>query len=119
MDLISKKEIDVDILYRISMVKGCLNANGKFYIIANKFEKAMGLYLLELDEKKPCEDPFPNFIIKWNNSLEIGDANIYSLEAEEADANVSALNIMKKAVKKFLKNLMKKRASKELVISFK
>lgn len=71
-----KKEIPVDIQYSISDVKACLNANGKFYIFANKLKKERGIFILELDEKDPCMKEHPDFIIRWKNSLEVGDANI-------------------------------------------
>ena len=36
---------------------------------------------MELDENEPCKKSYPDFIIKSNISLEIGDANLFNLEA--------------------------------------
>lgn len=71
----------LDVKYHVTDVRACKNCYGKFYIFANKFEKNRGLYLMELDENEPCKKSYPDFIIKSNISLEIGDANLFNLEA--------------------------------------
>lgn len=88
-DLKTQEEVGLDVKYHITDVRACLNCYGKFYIIANKFEKNRGLYLLELDENEPCKKSYPDFIIKSNVSLEIGDANLFTLEATDRNSDHS------------------------------
>ena len=71
------QEIDVDNNFLITDVKACLFYNKKFYVLANKFEKMRGVFLLMIDESNLTRLNRKNFIIKWNNQLEIGDADIY------------------------------------------
>ena len=65
----NKEEIDFDIKCNISEVKACLNTNGKFYILANKYKKDRGIFLMEVDEEYLCENENPQFIIRWKTSL--------------------------------------------------
>ena len=63
-------EVDIDRVFSISEVKACLNFSGKFYILANSFQKIRGLYLLEIDESDlgidiDLENKSHNFHIKW------------------------------------------------------
>ena len=71
------KEIDVDNNFLITDVKACIFYNKKFFVLANKFEKHRGVFLLMIDETNLTKLLRRNFIIKWNNQLEIGDADVY------------------------------------------
>lgn len=57
IDMIKKDEekakcMDLEHIFKISQVKACINAHGKFYILANKRQKTKGLFLLALDENE-------------------------------------------------------------------
>ena len=51
-----------------------------FYVLANKFEKNHGLYIVKFSEDDPKHH---KFIMKVKNNLDIGDANIFVLRNEE------------------------------------
>ena len=61
------KEIDVDNNFLITDVKACVFSNNKFYVLANKFEKMRGVFILMIDESNLSKLNRKNFIIKWNN----------------------------------------------------
>ena len=46
------QEINIDTKYYIEDVKACIYKKGKFYILANRYKKNLGIFLLELDENK-------------------------------------------------------------------
>lgn len=61
----------------------------KFYILANKSNKKLGYFLLELDhdlrilEKQPERSREKHrFIIKWLNKLNIGDACLQMMKSK-------------------------------------
>ena len=64
--------MDLEHIFKISLVKACLNANGNFYILANKRQKIKGIYLLSLDENDLDLEEQENFseydkyLIKWS-----------------------------------------------------
>ena len=45
-------EFNVDSKYYIEEVRACIYQKGKFYILANKYKKNLGIFLLEIDENK-------------------------------------------------------------------
>lgn len=76
MNIATQDEVDIDEVYEISCVKAVTLFNDKFYILANKYQKKLGYYLLEIDIDKPMLTKRPNFIIKWTNKLQIDDAEL-------------------------------------------
>ena len=63
-------------------IKSILHCNDKFYVLANKFDRKLGYFLLELPEERPSVDEPPKFLIRWTNKLEIGDAALHLLEIQ-------------------------------------
>ena len=55
-----------------------MNFNQKFYVLANKREKLLGYYLIEIDQQSPNKLK-PNFLINWKCKLDIGDASLFVL----------------------------------------
>ena len=58
----------------------------KFYILANRFEKRLGFYLIEFDEKHP-NDVLYNMLISEKFSSEIGDANLSLIDDPRRPGN--------------------------------
>lgn len=48
------REMDFDFEFEIIDIYTSLNANGKFYLLANRYKKFKGLFLIELNENDPC-----------------------------------------------------------------
>lgn len=59
-----------------------MRVEDKFYILANRFEKKLGYYLLEFSISKPKSDKKPKFLIKWQNKLEIADTALHYMKIE-------------------------------------
>lgn len=51
-----------------------------FYLLANKYEDKLGLFMIRLQETNPYNH---NFFIKWKNKLDIADADIAVVRNEE------------------------------------
>ena len=75
-------ECDIDEAYNLGDIKSIIHVEDKFYMLANKFDRKLGYFLLELPEKKPKDDQPPKFLIRWTNKLEIGDAGLHLLEIQ-------------------------------------
>ena len=45
-----------------------------FYLLANKYDEKLGLFILRFHEKNP--QVHSSFFFKWKNKLDIADANI-------------------------------------------
>ena len=92
-----QKCIDLEHIFKISQVKACLNAHGKFYIVANKRHKTKGLYLLDLDENDLDLEEQENFsendkyLIKWSTQLDLGDVDIFCIDDKIRDSMNLAL----------------------------
>ena len=79
-------EIDVDDKFLLGDIKSILFKNNKFYVLANKSEKKLGYFLLELDhDLNLCKAP--KYVIKWENKLEIDDASLNIFQYDEKDAS--------------------------------
>ena len=59
----------------------------KFYILANKYQRKLGYYLIELGLGKPEQSIQPRFLIRWQNKLEISDAAMNFINIEREDLN--------------------------------
>ena len=68
------QEVDIDTAYKIGWVKALTMYEDKFYVLANKYNKKLGYYLIELNTGRPGPENQPRFLIKWLNKLEIADA---------------------------------------------
>ena len=73
---------DLDQEYRISFIKEIIHdhEDGVFYLLANKYEDKLGLFMIRLQETNPYNH---NFFIKWKNKLDIADADIAVVRNEE------------------------------------
>jgi len=47
---------------------------GYFYVLANKYQERLGLFMIRIDEANPSNH---RFFIKWKNKLDISDADLY------------------------------------------
>lgn len=93
----SKEEIDVDETFFLGDIKNILYRNKKFYVLANKFMRKLGYFLLELDlmldkMKKP------RYVIKWENKLEIDDASLNFFQYDENDVESETLVVSYKSI---------------------
>ena len=48
----------------------------KFYVLANKYQRKLGYFLLEIDTMLYGNIKKPKYVIKWENKLAIGDAGL-------------------------------------------
>ena len=60
------EEIDFDEKYNIYDILESLNANGKFYILANRYHRQKGLFLIELNENDPLYDNHKFLLTRYN-----------------------------------------------------
>lgn len=51
-------------------------------MLANKCERLLGYYLIEIDDKPPIINE-PVYLINWKSKLDIANANLFLLENEE------------------------------------
>lgn len=52
-------------------------------MLANKYKSKLGYFLLELDENLESAQRSPKYVIKWENKLEIGDANLEVIQLDK------------------------------------
>lgn len=78
----TKVQEDLDELYNVSSIKEIIHdhEDGCFYLLCNKFEGKLGLFLIRFDEREPANH---EFFMRWKNKLDIADANIYVVRDEE------------------------------------
>jgi len=90
IDLLKNKEIDIDQLFFIADIRACIYNKGHFYILANKYKKVRGIFLLDIDESKIGinNNTMGRFIYKLKNLLEIGDASIYFMKGKNNESNI-------------------------------
>ena len=55
-------EIDIDQKFGISDIRAIRNFENSFYILANKSDKKVGLFLIQINSSNPLET-LPNYII--------------------------------------------------------
>lgn len=60
------EEIDFDEKYNIYDILESLNANGKFYILANRYHRQKGLFLIELNENDSLYDNHKFLLTRYN-----------------------------------------------------
>jgi hypothetical protein len=63
-----------------------------FYILANKKDGKLGFYLYKLDFNKPYSDKGKkesNYLIRWNNKLDIADADVALMEEKDKETGLS------------------------------
>lgn len=85
VDLKNDDEVDIDEAYSLSAIKSILFVDGKFYVLANRFQMKLGYFLLELPGERPRNNSTPKYLIKWKNKLEISDAALHLLNIKRGD----------------------------------
>ena len=63
-----------------------------FYILANKKKGKLGFYLYKLDFNKPYSDKGKkesDYLIRWNNKLDIADADVALMEEKDKETGLS------------------------------
>ena len=75
LNLETKVEIDIDNEFNICDIRTVFYYNHKFYILTNKSQKKVGLYLIELDEQNPKKIK-PRFLINKTGTSLIDDARL-------------------------------------------
>jgi hypothetical protein len=66
---------DLDDTYKISDIKEITNDHEDqcFYLVANKFQDKLGVFVIRFDEDDPNHS---NFFLKYKNKLDIADVDI-------------------------------------------
>ena len=73
-------QVDLDDQEGIRWIRNvCINKD-KCYLLANKHESRVGLYLLQLDMNDP--EKKANFLLNWNNKLDIGDCELAVMRSD-------------------------------------
>ena len=77
IDLIKQKEVDIDLALGIRCIRTVYYYKEHFYILANKRNGIIGLYLIKINiEKMGLDEPSTKFIINKETKFDIGDASI-------------------------------------------
>ena len=82
-------EIDIDKRYDLQDIKCVMAFEDKFYVLANKHHRCLGYYLLDMDAELDQNLHKCNFVIKWVNKLDIGDAGLDMMKIEEGNKVIS------------------------------
>jgi len=71
--------VDLDQLFKISNIKNLIHdeESQSFYMLCNKYEGRLGMFLVKFNEKNPTKF---KFFVKWKNKLEIDDANVHIIK---------------------------------------
>ena len=74
--------VDIDNLFQISCINKVIHDNEEncFYMLCNKFQERLGVFLIRFDELNPRKF---NFLMKWKNKLDISDANVWVLRNKQ------------------------------------
>lgn len=83
VDMRTSNEIDLDEQEEVSQLQNIITDNEYFYVLANKKEQRLGYYLFKLSIDNPEETP--EYLINWTNKLDIGNCDLFMLEATEMD----------------------------------
>jgi len=75
-------EDDIDMRYRIGLIKEIIydEEDQMFYLLSNRMQEKLGFYVLKITKEHPERG---QFLIRWKNKLDIGDANIYVMRNQE------------------------------------
>ena len=81
-NLISKQEVDLDDQYNIQLIQQIVYDldDRCFYIVANKKDEKLGLYLIKFSQDNPADY---SFILEWTNRLDVDDVDVYLIRNEE------------------------------------
>lgn len=76
VNISTKVEVDIDEKFELADIKSLCFTNDKFYVLANKYKRKLGYFLLELEQNLDAVDTEPRYVIRWENKLEIDDASL-------------------------------------------
>ena len=79
VDLVNHQEFDIDDQFHIGDIRSIVYIKKSYYLLANKFQKLLGYYLIQIKENDPCNNE-PTYLINWKSRLDISDANLYLLD---------------------------------------
>ena len=70
------EEQDIDDLYNITSIKEIIYDKDEsvFFLLANKFEEKLGLFLIRFDTQDLNNY---TFMLKWKNKLDFADADVF------------------------------------------
>jgi len=78
----TRDQIDLDDLYQIKDIKAIIHDHeeGFFYVLANKFEDTLGMFMIRFNELDTNDFLF---FVKWKTKLDIADASLYIVRDDE------------------------------------
>ena len=78
----TKQCFNLDDMYRVQAIKEIIHDEEDrcFYLLANKFDEKLGIFLVKFDENDPNKF---QFFFKWKNKLDIADADIAVIRNEQ------------------------------------
>jgi len=82
-DMKKSLEIDLDERENISSLQNIIQDNKYFYILANKKESRLGMYLLKVNINDPDEES--EYLINWTNKLDIGNCDLFMLKQTKTE----------------------------------
>lgn len=74
MDIDKKEEIDLDEQEGISSIQNIVADKSTFYILANKRDYRLGIYIFSIDMNNPTEPA--NYLLNWANKMDIADCDL-------------------------------------------
>jgi hypothetical protein len=77
-DIKNQKEYDYDKKEKVKEIESVAFKDDKFYVLCNKKDNKLGLYLFIIDTSNPGNDC--KYLLNWPNKLNISDANIFAME---------------------------------------
>ena len=74
----SSNEIDLVDLEGIGKIQSVICVDGFFYILSNKKQGWLGIFLMKIHEKDPytTNSYHKSYLLSWKNRLEISDADL-------------------------------------------
>jgi len=74
----SGKFVDLKESFNISNIKEIIYDDEArlFYLLANKYQEKLGVFLIKFDEDEPTDKDKHKFFLKYKNKLDIADADI-------------------------------------------
>ena len=72
-------EVDFDDKEEISSIQNIIADDKYFYVLANKKSHKLGYYLLQIEINNPNN---VDYLISWNNKLDIGNCDIHMMQEE-------------------------------------
>jgi hypothetical protein len=87
INLETDKELDIDNDFCIGNIRQIINYEKSFYILANKSNKKIGYYLIQIDEDNPVLTD-SSYVVNSNSKYDIGDANLFILDNEYGEKHL-------------------------------